>query len=1119
MKNNIYKKLLSFITLIALLSWNLLFTFNASALETLQVQPTLQVVQPVTTLQTVGLQDFTAVQPVYTPKVILEADVWSFHVNTKTLLNKEVLELFPITSSNAWDVLKTWTVDSTFNKNFVIKPVWTDYDFLVMKLDEKGLNEALEKTNLAKSTYSQYKWVTWWLWTLEIETPVMQRLPDRLVLTSKTRIKFKTKAEFDNIKQYYKLDWDLIIHQALPTKTKATIWTIAWKLDLDNNGRIEWEGTELSSFDSNDLLGWLYNDCLTDSGCKEKLAGELWIDASDFFTTVKLRPIKRPYNPKTDDKALEEMFISNLWESVIEQVEKIEISLLPVDPLSTDSFHNNLRILPELVRISSNEINAVFLNIQKIAIIWQALEEVEETVDPANEVEEICNSYTWTEKTACLKLAESYVDPKSKTYEKILINGITLWNEYNYNFNSSWKKKFSRWFGSKTITIYSVDVNLSFGYGFGLRVPIKVKIDINKDAIKVNASSTEKKIKATVTVKTIDATAQEYSEAWIHSTQIFDWQEFVFKLYAFLDWKLVLANKTVFDKRYDLIMLLWELLQLEWLRSFDESENFVAPFAWEHTFSLFSEEYWIKVYKKNYSLWGWTIFADLLFNAYIDWHVTAECVWINVIWSSCNKIIDFNTIAPKILELTPMVNSSNQQEDLLWEYNNYWIILKDFKYIPQLVASIKSRARLNYWYDFKVRDGKGDIYTPRYEIYKFTLDLPALWAHVWYWADWTYTLTPEQKQIKATDNKIYSKLKSWFAWVLLQFYPMYIWFLNLVEVTPIDWEDDDSWKIYWVNDFIYQPKVSIDDFRTWLWDVKFDFWDDVPTKICTMDAKICPDGSSVGRTWPNCEFTECPTRPQICTMEYMPVCWEKDWEKKTYWNRCMHDAAGATLVNIWKCITPDEEVPDEWTPDEEVSVDEEWNNWWNPLEEIFDDWIQDDWSTDDSVVNEVVAEVLNKYLKAANGLAWAWVINDNSDNPDGYNFASTIFRNEAAKVAVNLDPSISMKLSCNKSFADVNTITPNTWTCGYAEALLDAGKISANTKFNPLSRLTKAEATKMMLEAAGCTNVYTNAAFWQAEVAAFAAWNWLINNFTDYNTYATRAFVFEIADAARLFCD
>lgn len=28
--------------------------------------------------------------------------------------------------------------------------------------------------------------------------------------------------------------------------------------------------------------------------------------------------------------------------------------------------------------------------------------------------------------------------------------------------------------------------------------------------------------------------------------------------------------------------------------------------------------------------------------------------------------------------------------------------------------------------------------------------------------------------------------------------------------------------------------------------------------FCTMDAKLCPDGSSVGRVGPNCEFAACP---------------------------------------------------------------------------------------------------------------------------------------------------------------------------------------------------------------------------------------------------------------------
>ena len=33
-----------------------------------------------------------------------------------------------------------------------------------------------------------------------------------------------------------------------------------------------------------------------------------------------------------------------------------------------------------------------------------------------------------------------------------------------------------------------------------------------------------------------------------------------------------------------------------------------------------------------------------------------------------------------------------------------------------------------------------------------------------------------------------------------------------------------------------------------------------PGAECTMEAKLCPDGSYVGRVPPNCEFAECPTR-------------------------------------------------------------------------------------------------------------------------------------------------------------------------------------------------------------------------------------------------------------------
>ncbi len=41
--------------------------------------------------------------------------------------------------------------------------------------------------------------------------------------------------------------------------------------------------------------------------------------------------------------------------------------------------------------------------------------------------------------------------------------------------------------------------------------------------------------------------------------------------------------------------------------------------------------------------------------------------------------------------------------------------------------------------------------------------------------------------------------------------------------------------------------------------------DDVPSGVvaCTDEAKLCPDGSYVGRTGPNCEFALCPTGPSV----------------------------------------------------------------------------------------------------------------------------------------------------------------------------------------------------------------------------------------------------------------
>ncbi len=40
---------------------------------------------------------------------------------------------------------------------------------------------------------------------------------------------------------------------------------------------------------------------------------------------------------------------------------------------------------------------------------------------------------------------------------------------------------------------------------------------------------------------------------------------------------------------------------------------------------------------------------------------------------------------------------------------------------------------------------------------------------------------------------------------------------------------------------------------------------------CTEEAKLCPDGSAVGRIGPDCEFAECPQAPIGCTKE-LKIC-------------------------------------------------------------------------------------------------------------------------------------------------------------------------------------------------------------------------------------------------------
>lgn len=106
-------------------------------------------------------------------------------------------------------------------------------------------------------------------------------------------------------------------------------------------------------------------------------------------------------------------------------------------------------------------------------------------------------------------------------------------------------------------------------------------------------------------------------------------------------------------------------------------------------------------------------------------------------------------------------------------------------------------------------------------------------------------------------------------------------------------------------------------------------------------------------------------------------------------------------------------------------------------------------------------------------------------------------------------------------FSDVTATTPNTWAWASVNPLVKAGLIAENSTFRPEANISKSEGIGMIVKAA-CGSDYTYDATknttWQEQVVSYAVANGITSAFTDYNTSATRGFVFEAAVNAMDSC-
>ena len=154
---------------------------------------------------------------------------------------------------------------------------------------------------------------------------------------------------------------------------------------------------------------------------------------------------------------------------------------------------------------------------------------------------------------------------------------------------------------------------------------------------------------------------------------------------------------------------------------------------------------------------------------------------------------------------------------------------------------------------------------------------------------------------------------------------------------------------------------------------------------------------------------------------------------------------------------------------------------------------------------------LDSELDAANTLAESWIINDNSWNISEYNLDQNVLRQEIAAVA-RWVADIPKTINCSEDFSDLSATNPNTWACYSVEALLNADLIASNDSFRPEENITKAEWLWMLVKAA-CGESYSydpeNEWSWQEQVVTYASNESIVSSFTDYDSFATRWWVFE----------
>jgi hypothetical protein len=152
-------------------------------------------------------------------------------------------------------------------------------------------------------------------------------------------------------------------------------------------------------------------------------------------------------------------------------------------------------------------------------------------------------------------------------------------------------------------------------------------------------------------------------------------------------------------------------------------------------------------------------------------------------------------------------------------------------------------------------------------------------------------------------------------------------------------------------------------------------------------------------------------------------------------------------------------------------------------------------------------------LESANSLAEQGIINNHVNDPENYNLNDNVLRQEIAAVA-RWVAWLAKKGRCDNEFKDLSDTNPNTWACRNVEVLIDNDLIAKNDYFRPEDKITKSETIAMLIKSIWFDYSYDSSSDknWQEQIVEYAASKGVVELFTDYNTDATRGWVFQVAD-------